>query len=456
MDAVPWRVGVQASTLSRARAVANHLSLAPSTGELPIMSALNRREFLRAGTSVLATSVAGQAVGVEGFDARWNEPNTEGLVDRIDRSVIFRGRGGGTSWFHPRSCVVVGAQPMVLMTLQSISGSDVFGPVHWTTSKDLGHSWTKPEPIPGLDRSPLGDGWELGACDFVPEFHAPTKTVLAIGHNVYYRAGVLATPQRSRWPVYLTWTEEMGWSTPRRLAWDDERSTDIYTCGCSQRIMLPDGHVIIPFSFGPTGRLHRSVTSVKCSYEGRELRIQRVGTELVGRVKRGLLEPSLARLGARFYLTIRAEDDRGYVSVSDDGLNWEPQRPWCWEDGEPLIMSTTQQHWLTHMEGLFLVYTRRTPENAGVVRWRAPLFLAQVDRATMRLIRSTERVVLPVIGDGVNDPKHVALMGNFQPTAINPRESWVTVGENRPNDGWRGDTLLARIRWSRPNGLVGD
>jgi hypothetical protein len=30
-------------------------------------------------------------------------------------------------------------------------------------------------------------------------------------------------------------------------------------------------------------------------------------------------------------------------------------------------------------------------------------------------------------------------------------ESWVTVGENRSRDGFKGDTLLARIKWTRPN-----
>jgi hypothetical protein len=175
-----------------------------------------------------------------------------------------------------------------------------------------------------------------------------------------------------------------------------------------------------------------------------------VGSELVNTSGRGLLEPSLASLDGRFYLTIRAEDGRGYVSASDDGLRWEPQRAWCWDDGEPLVMSTTQQHWLPHAGRLCLVYTRKAEENVNVMRWRAPLFMAEVDRATLRLIRASERVVLPLIGDGINDPTHVARMGNFHTVSATPDESWVTEGEILPADGWRGDTLLARIRWSRP------
>src|SRR5690606_36110612 len=134
---------------------------------------------------------------------------------------------------------------------------------------------------------------------------------------------------------------------------------------------------------------------------------------------------------------------------SDDGLNWQEPRPWCWDDGEPLVMSTTQQHWLPHSDALYLVYTREAAGNEKVMRWRAPLFLAEVNRESLRLVRSSEQVVLPLIGDGVNEAEHVASMGSFHTLAVTPGESWVTVGETLPEDGWSGDTLLARVKWSR-------
>ncbi|MCX6906414.1 MAG: exo-alpha-sialidase, partial [Verrucomicrobia bacterium] len=89
-----------------------------------------------------------------------------------------------------------------------------------------------------------------------------------------------------------------------------------------------------------------------------------------------------------------------------------------------------------------------------VIRYRAPIFMAAVDTKTLRLVRATERVVLPMIGDPAGAPEHVAAMGNFHPINVTPDETWVTVGEERSRDGWRGDTLLARIRWSRPNRSV--
>jgi hypothetical protein len=77
--------------------------------------------------------------------------------------------------------------------------------------------------------------------------------------------------------------------------------------------------------------------------------------------------------------------------------------------------------------------------------------MAEVDRDRLCLIRESEREVFPLIGDGVHDPAHVARMGNFMPVNATVDESWVTVGETLPEDGWKGDTLLARIRWTRPN-----
>lgn len=71
------------------------------------------------------------------------------------------------------------------------------------------------------------------------------------------------------------------------------------------------------------------------------------------------------------------------------------------------------------MDALFL-YTRKDATNTGVPRWRAPLWVSQVDPKTLRLIRSTERIVLPLMGDGVNKADHVPMMGNFGVANVSP------------------------------------
>lgn len=383
----------------------------------------------------------------------------DSLIKAITKQTLWTNRDGQTrTWFHPRVCMMPGkdGQPIALMNLQEIGGSDYFGTVHWSESQDLGRTWSKPVPIPALGRDPVAgrkDGLMAGVCDVTPQYHAATKSVLALGHVVFYKGRYFARKEQlARYPVYVTRSHDGTWSERKILEWDDARGGHIYSNNCGQRVVLPGGDIQMSFTFGPQPE-NRMVAGVRAQFDGNELKVDEVGPALHNPVGRGLLEPSVAKFGDEFWMTIRAEDDHGYVSVSSDGLNWSAKQAWAWDDGTPLSMSTTQQHWLTHSDGLFLVYTRKDSSNQSVIRWRSPLWLAQVDTRKRCLIKSTERIVLPIMGDGVDNPDSVALMGNFDVTNVSPMESWVTVGEWMPRSGYRGDVLLARIHWSKPNRL---
>ena len=404
---------------------------------------MNRRRFLQqSAAGMLAANLAsGQSASP--------------LIAAIDKITLKHGRdGSGPSWFHPRPCLVPSKDgPVVFMTMQEIRGSDYFLPVHWMESRDLGQTWSEPQPVPPLGRVPtIDERGDEGVCDVVPQYHAKTGTVLAVGHNVFYKGPKFDRNQPPRCPVYAVYKDGR-WSERKRLVWDDPRGANIYTNNCGQREVLEDGGIAFVMSFGAQ-QTSRSAAGVRCSFDGESLAIQKVGREIKHAAGRGLLEPSLVRYRGKFYVTLRAEDNRGYIAASDDGLDFEEKQPWCWDDGTPLEMSTTQQHWLPHSEALHLVYTRKDASNAKVMRWRSPLFMAQVDLKTLRLIRDTERVVLPLTGDGVNAADDVPLMGNFQTTNISPNESWITDGEMLPKHGFKGDLVLGKIHWNRPNTLV--
>ena len=69
----------------------------------------------------------------------------------------------------------------------------------------------------------------------------------------------------------------------------------------------------------------------------------------------------------------------------------------------------TQQHWVSHSDALFLVYTRRGANNDHVTRHRAPLFIARIDPESLQVIRSSEQILVPEFG---------ARLGNFGVTEI--------------------------------------
>ncbi|MBI5283042.1 MAG: exo-alpha-sialidase [Candidatus Solibacter usitatus] len=397
---------------------------------------MRRREF--------CASVASGAFGA------WLAPDE--LIRSLELATMWSNLDGqGQTWFHPRICRVPSAGGQYLfMTVQVIGGSDYYGPVHWSVSQDNGKTWSTPEPVPGMGRRQLDNGMEEGLCDTVPEYHARTGSVLLLAHNVYYRDGRLAQPGEERWPVYVTRTSGGRFGPPRKLEWSHPEASAMYTSGCSQRVTLPGGDILVPLSLGPRGRADRGVCTLRCSFDGQTLRAAGHGNTLRLSAGRGLLEPTLALHGGLFYMSVRAENGQGFVAQSKDGLQWDGMQPWRWDDGEPLALSSTQQRWLTHSEALFLVYTRRDSSNLNVMRWRAPLYLARVDPKRMCLIRASERIAIPLYGDGLTRGNEVEHLGNFHTTAVSAEESLISCGTVIPAN-YRGAVRMARVRWARPN-----
>jgi len=447
------------------RVLANTKPITSSvTHSLTASKLVTRRRVLSsiaiAGTSLAARKLP--AAAQEKSRDR-NSPGTQALIKSITKQTLWKNRDGkGTTWFHPRACMLPldskskDKRTHALMLLQEIGGSDYFGQVHSSESIDMGKTWTVPAPIESLGRDPVtgNEGLQAGVCDVTPQYHPPTDTTLALGHVVFYRGPKFATKdQLARFPLYAVRSRDGSWSERKRLMWDDPRGAFIYSNNCGQRVVMPNGDIMMSFTFGPESK-NRMVAGVRCTFDGETLQVTEVGEPLKNPAGRGLLEPSVTRFRNQFLMTIRAEDGHGYVAASKDGINYAPQQAWRWDDGTEIGMSTTQQHWLTRDDALYLVYTRQDAANKNVIRWRSPLWVARVDPDRRVLIRESEQTVLPMIGDGITEPESVALMGNFNVTNASPMESWVTVGEWMPKRNARGNVLLARIGWTRPNGLT--
>lgn len=256
---------------------------------------ISRRRFVQKTSATLGAVALGQTLRAQN--------GAPDFVASTEVQILKHGAGpNALGWFHPRACLIPSADgkgKTVFMTLQEINGSDFFRQVHSMTSADLGRTWTEPQPIPDFGWHDKGGGLVEGVCDIVPQWHPWTQTILAMGHNVYYKDNKLTQPADERWPVYAVRDAGGAWSGRQKLQWDDPRASAISSCGCGERWWFENGDLLVPVSFGPKGRTSRSVTTLRCAFDGKKLAVKEAGTELINSAGRGLLEPSVTRFRDR-------------------------------------------------------------------------------------------------------------------------------------------------------------
>jgi hypothetical protein len=357
-------------------------------------------------------------------------------------------------WFHPRVAAVPGAgkdgQPLVVLTIQKhLVADDHYSGLQYMTTSDLGKTWTGPKLSPELDWQKGDNGETIAVCDVTPGWHPKTKKIIAIGTRLRYsQAGAqLQDKPRSYDFAYAVYEPKSdAWTTWKTLDMPLGEGNRFYQVapGCVQWLVKSDGTLLVPiYCQGPQGGPY-FVTVVHAAFDGETLKYLAHGDELHLNEVRGLCEPSLALFQGKYYLTLR-NDNRGYVTGSDDGLKFAPIKAWQFDDGKDLGSYNTQQHWVVHRDGLYLAYTRRGAKNDHIPRNRAPLFLAQVDAEKLHVLRKTEKELMPERG---------VMLGNFGAAAVTENEWWVTdsefiTGGKAHPRGANGSTFAARIKWKK-------
>ena len=347
----------------------------------------------------------------------------------IELQTIHRGYDRKTCWVHARPGAIPGNPPVVVVTMHALrlTGSDVFYPIHDLRTDDGGKTWSEPTSHgAAFGRRSVEEGIEEGVSDFTAMWHAQSGVLLGTGHTVRYKDDDLHPQPRARSTIYSTYDPTARtWANWRKLELPEDDKFFCEGAGSTQRLDLPNGEILLPTYLAQAGtasgvfHFQGIATVMRCTFDGEILRYVEHGMELTVPEGRGFTEPSLAHGAGRYFLTLR-NDDAGYVATSADGLHYDEPRLWTFDDGSDLGNYNTQQHWVTHGNELFLVYTRRGANNDHVIRHRAPLFMAQVDTDRLCVIRDTERILVPERG---------ARLGNFGVTQISENETWVVVSE---------------------------
>ena len=328
-------------------------------------------------------------------------------------------------WWQARTGYLPGKTPLWVTTMSETgkTTSHDFHDIYQSVSRDRGKTWSAAKRISSLQRRQEEDGYQVAPGDLWPSWHALTDTLLATGKTFNFRDGTKEDYLREK-VSYAVMERGKPWG-PLRFLDLPQRDHAGYpiiaaNAGCTQRSDLADGDVLLPIRYArdPKNRNYTS-TIAQCSFDGKQLKYKRHGTELNIPQGRGLYEPSLTAFDGNYFLTLRA-DHSAFVTRSKDGLNFDAIKEWKFDDGTPLGSYNTQQHWVTIGGGLFLVYTRRGADNDHIMRHRAPLFIGQVNPEKLQVIRDTERILIQ---------EDHATLGNSGICRISNTESWITCGE---------------------------
>lgn len=184
-----------------------------------------------------------------------------------------------------------------------------------------------------------------------------------------------------------------------------------------------------------------SATVVRCAFDGSNMTYIEHGNIATVPEGGGLTETSVTEFQGRYFINYRNQLC-GYVASSNDGINFSEPTVLRFENGEEVGTYNTQRHWVRRDDALYMVYNRRGLNNSHVFRQRAPVLIAEFDTKQMRLIRETERVIVPERG---------ARMGNFGVTYVDENEVWVTSAEWMQNGGAAARTMLEMLGERKPS-----
>lgn len=399
----------------------------------------------REDKAALETIRNGYATGLSSFcgDIKMLEKNRNKLYDllvklspkvKVTQLEFDNFNTGKNSLFHP--AVTPLKDGRWLATVQKVMNSDFYGEPEYTISSDQGKSWSKLQKIDALNYRKLPDSKFIEAVADNRPFTLQNGSVVVFGCKTHYtekgRAGNDPANQPyipAQFTYYSIWDPATG-------KWSDRMKLDLpglkhYRAACTQAVLLDDDKIIVPHylsadqTLGELGTPKKfGVLTAIYQYKNGKLHFLRRSRIMTNNVKRGLIEPSIVQLPDKSYaLTIRAEDGLMYCAFSKDAIDWSEPTAWCWDDGTKIRTSSTQQHWVTLNDRVFLVYTRFDGTNFPLpLRFRGPLYMAEAVPGKAILLRNSEVVVFPRKNLNGMEGRY----GNFHCTQLSKDKALIT------------------------------
>lgn len=410
---------------------------------------MTRREYLLTATAISLAQAEGRGVRTEIF---LKSPGKGAAV--MAYAYYAARRGGG-----------------MISIEQRWSRSDTVDRAYYRRSNNYGRTWSKPvEQVTGerrangmFRRHPRGfwvDPSKGKLLEFWQEGVLPTDDPLEglRQWRIHYRvAEGPAHPLIHRGNEYNSDHPLPGvWAGKNSAAIGDQSSQPMSYRG---RVLLPvevaplapDGSLANPgggYTWHDSAVLHGRWIGNQLEWEMSDL--VKGDPE---RTTRGTIEPTIAELGdGRLLMVMRGSNDRKphlpshrWVSYSrDGGYRWTKPEPWTDEAGNAFFSPSSCSQLLKHSSGRLFWLGNLVRDNPRGNRPRYPFVLAEVDRKSGLLRKSTVRIV-----DDLKDGENPQLtLSNFY--AREDRQTGeVSIHMTRLfalPDGWQGDATLYRVR----------
>ncbi len=397
-----------------------------------------------------------------------------------NREILFPSSGPGEIvWANSFYTRATGPAKMLVWRTQT--RSDITDVMKRSFSDDNGRSWSSPETVPLIVRTPAGVFERFTSLGFVdpsvdrlvtminecrlpdgkqPEDARQIQTRTYLAYQVSADSGRTCAADEQ-----VIQTGPYSPEHPMAGIWRDKNGVTL----ANMPIRTSGGQILVGVQFvpvdsegrpyNPTGAYSFEYTAVLIGTWTASDRLRWDMSEPItidpALSTRGLCEPDLTELpDGRILMILRGSNDvspklpgyKWFTVSKDGGHTWQPVEPWTYADGTRFFSPSSCCLFLRHSNGRLYWFGNITAKNPCGNHPRYPLVVGQVDPESGLLIRDTVTTLL----DRSETEHPLIQMSNFwvyedRQTAeiimhISP------IAPQGPNDtAWTGDALMYRF-----------